>query len=168
MSIGFTYLLNSVLLKYLIVYDSLRYRAICEQLFMHYWNTAEISMWGSVWRRDGDVLQKLLTDGAQGSRWTEGCGGWAEAWRRGEGERRGERVWLSRGATASLQILFCLFMSSRRFSLFFPLLPRLAPLPSLLFSALWLLVGDSVPAPFLPFDFGSASSSLLWSPWAAH
>lgn len=51
------------------------------------------------------------------------------------------------------------------FSLLFPLLPPFAPLPSFnllhfSFNTFYVLV-DDFPAPFMPFDFGSTSSTLL-------
>lgn len=81
-----------------------------------------------VWRKDEDVVQKLLTDFAQGSRWVKGCSRWVERRAGGEEKGRGERwMWLSGRVTARLQVLFGLFMSCRRFT-------PLSPLPLSLLS----------------------------------
>lgn len=105
---------------------------------------------------------------AQGSRWMKGCSRWVERrawrWRRREEESDG---WLSGRVTARLKVLFRLFMSSRRFTpLSLSSLPP--PSPFLLHSPLklvWLfslsLLLDDFPAPFMPFDFGSASFTVL-------
>lgn len=98
----------------------------------------------------------------------------ADEWRGGlVVRRRGEEsdgLWLSGRVTARLQDLFQLFMSSERFTPFppFPFLPPPSlfcstPLFNFLhfsFNTFYLLVND-FPAPFLAFDFGSPSSTLL-------
>lgn len=119
-----------------------------------------------VWRKDEDVVQKLLTDFAQGSRWVKGCSRWVERRAGGEEKGRGERwMWLSGRVTARLQVLFGLFMSCRRFT---PLSPLPLSLLSHFSSPSFPLLLLHSPLQLAPLFFQYFLSACRWLPCPLH